>query len=81
MKDVRDMTFDEWYKMWDDLNVALFGEEEAKLYRELDRRRNRALKALWIAKGFKTYGEFEDWEREHMADKNAFMEEWNAKAK
>lgn len=74
MKDYKDLTFDEWYAMWDDLNKAIFGDEQAKLYREMDRPRNRALKALWKAKGFRTVGEFEEWEKTHIREKKAFLE-------
>lgn len=70
----RNMTFQQWIKKWEDLNVVLFGEEGAKLYHELDKPRNKALWKLWQIHGFKTVGEFEDWEREHMAEKNAFLE-------
>lgn len=68
-----DLTFDEWVLMWDDLNKALFTEEEAREFREQDRPRNNALRKLWNHYGFKTVGEFESWEKEHMEEKKEFL--------
>lgn len=76
-----DLTFDEWVLFWDDLNKALFKPEEAKAFREMDRLRNNALRKLWNHYGLKTIGEFEAWEKEHMAEKKAFLErELNARS-
>ena len=71
---MNDMTIDEYLTYWHKLNIALFGAEEAMKIWEHDRKRNQALKKLWISKGFNTYAEFEAWERTHIAEKNAFLE-------
>lgn len=82
MKDVKDMTFDEWLKMWSDLNRVFFDEEEIKEFEKQDKPRNEALRKLWKVKGFKTVGEFEEWEKTHMEEKNAFLsKELNAQNK
>lgn len=78
----KDQTFNQWIAMWHDLNVALFGEAEAKEMAKDDAARNNALRKLWKVKGFKTLGEFEEWEKTHMEEKNAFLsKELNAQNK
>ena len=82
MKDVKDMTFDEWLKMWDDLNRVFFDEETMKEIEKEDKPRNEALRKLWKVKGFQTVGQYEAWEKEHIAERNAFIErELNAQNK
>lgn len=68
-----DLTFDEWVLMWDDLNKALFTEEEAKEFREKDKAKNNALRKLWNKIGAKTVGEYEAWEKEHKKQRNEFL--------
>lgn len=82
MKDVKDMTFDEWLKMWSDLNKVFFDEEEIKEFEKQDKPRNEALRKLWKVKGFNTVGEYETWEKEHIAERNEFIRrELNAQSK
>lgn len=69
----KDLTFSQWIAMWNDLNVALFGEEEAKEYAKKDAPRNNALRKLWKAKGFKTVGEYEEWEKDHFKERDAYL--------
>ncbi len=73
MKKREDMTLDEWFKQDYDLNVAIFGEKQAKVFLQQDMVRYKALKKLWIQKGFRTLGEFEAWEFSHMKEKNEFL--------
>ena len=69
----KDLSFDEWLQQWHDLNVAVFGQAEAMRYWKEDKRRNDALRKLWKVKGFKTLGQFEEWEKDHMKEKNDFI--------
>lgn len=69
----KNMTFDQWLAKWHDLNVALFGEEEAKKYWEEDKPRNNALRKLWKKIGANTVGEYEAWEKNHKKQRNEFL--------
>lgn len=69
-----EMTIDQWLAKWYDLNVTIFGEAEADKYWEEDRPKNNALRKLWKVKGFTKYGQFREWEKDHMEEKRAFLE-------
>lgn len=73
MKEYKELNFNEWLKHWHDLHVALFGEEIANEMAKKDMRHNSILKKLWQEKGFKTIGEYAEWEKDHLEERNDFF--------
>lgn len=73
IKPYEQLTFDEWIKYWYDLDVAIFGEAEAKNHMMEESAKNEAMRKLWKAKGFKTVGEYEEWEKDHFKERDAYL--------
>ena len=57
-----------------DLYIALLGRKAADEWLERNRPLHLALEKLWHKKGFTTYGQYEDWEKEHIDERNQFLE-------
>lgn len=56
-----------------DLYIALFGKAKADEWLKRQRPVIAAMKKLWKIKGFTNYGQYEDWEREHIPDRNEYL--------
>lgn len=56
---------DEWKKAFDNLDPDTWLRRSRPLH--------LALEKLWKVKGFTTYGQYEDWEREHIPDRNEYL--------
>lgn len=65
--------------LWDriqadyDLYIAIFGKTKADEWLERQRPVHLAMEKLWKVKNFKNYGDYEDWEREHISDRNEYL--------
>lgn len=57
-----------------DLYIALLGRKAADEWLEKNRPLHLALEKLWRKKGFTTYRQYEDWEKEHIDERNQFLE-------
>ena len=57
-----------------DLFIAIVGKQAADEWLEKNRPLHLALEKIWHNKGFTTYGEYQDWEKEHMDERNQFLE-------
>lgn len=57
-----------------DLFIAIVGKQAADEWLEKNRPLHLALEKLWHKKGFTTYGQYEDWEKEHIDERNQFLE-------
>ncbi len=69
----RKQTFDERLKAEYDLWRAIFGAEEtAKRMKEM-KPLTVALRKLWKQHCFTEYGQYEDWERTHLQERNDFL--------
>lgn len=69
----RRQTFDERLKAEYDLWRAIFGAEEtAKRMKEM-KPLTVAMRKLWKQHGFIEYGQYEDWERTHLQERNDFL--------
>lgn len=68
-----DMTFEEWQMYWYKKNIEVFGKHQADVWLMEDLKHDTALKELWIAKGIKTIGEYEAWEKDHIQERNEFF--------
>lgn len=69
----RKLTFDERLKAEYDLWRAIFGAEEtAKRMKEM-KPLTVAMRKLWKQHGFTEYGQYEDWERTHLQERNDFL--------
>jgi hypothetical protein len=73
MKNIEDMTLEEYQKYWYDRYFELFGKGAADKWLKDNLNHHTALKALWIAKGFRTVGEFESWEKGHAEERDEFL--------
>lgn len=56
-----------------DLYIAIFGKDHADKWLENQRPVHRAFLKLWKEHGIKTYGQYEDWEKEHIDERNEFL--------
>lgn len=69
----RKQTFDERLKAEYDLWRAIFGAEEtAKRMKEM-KPLTVAMRKLWKQHDFTEYGQYEDWERTHLQERNDFL--------
>ena len=74
-----EMTFEEWQAYWYRKNEEIFGEAKAREFMLQDLEKDTAMKELWMAKGFKTVGEYVTWEKDHMEERNEFFRKRGAK--
>jgi len=56
-----------------DLYMALFGKDYADKWLKRQRPVHNAMRKLWKIKGFTYYGQYEDWERDHIEERNEFL--------
>lgn len=56
-----------------DLYIALLGKDYADKWLIRQRPVHNAMIKLWRIKGFRNYGEYEDWEREHIEERNEYL--------
>lgn len=66
------MTFEQWEMSYYKIHLELFGKREADKWLSDNLTHHTVLKELWMEKGFKTYGEYEAWEKDHIAERNAY---------
>lgn len=74
MKRTDDMTFEEWQAYWHRTYAQLFGKGDADKWLKDNLTRDTIMKELWIKKGFKTYGQYRQWETTHAQERNEFFE-------
>ena len=56
-----------------DLRIALFGKDQADEWSRRNRPLHLVQEQLWREKGFKTRGEYDDWEENHKEERNAYL--------
>ena len=56
-----------------DLFIAIVGKAKADEWLETNRPLHLAMENLWRAQGFENYGQYEDWERDHIEERNEFL--------
>lgn len=69
----RKQTFDERLKAEYDLWKAIFGAEETARRIQQMKPLDKAMRKLWTLQGFTEYGQYEDWERTHLQERNDFL--------
>lgn len=69
----RQMSFDKRVKQEYDLWIALFGEKEAKKRFEEQKPLTNAMRKLWNEQKCQNYGEYLDWEENHIQERNEFL--------
>lgn len=69
----RKQTFDERLKAEYDLWRAIFGAEETTKRMKEMKPLTVAMRKLWKQHGFTEYGQYEDWERTHLQERNNFL--------
>ena len=69
----KNMTLEQYQAFWYRKYFEIFGKHEADRWLKENLAHHTALKTLWIAKGIKTVGEFEEWEKTHMEEKEEFL--------
>lgn len=67
------MNFEQWQMSYYKIHLALFGKREADQWLSDNLVHHTILKELWIEKGFKTYGEYAEWEKEHIKERNEYF--------
>lgn len=75
MSEFENMTLEQYEKYWLDKQIAILGSVEAKKLQSETRNHYLIMKQLWMSKGFKKYGEYERWGKDHKAERNAYFRE------
>lgn len=69
----RGMTLEQYQAYWYRKYAEVFGKHEADQWLRDNLAHHTAMKQLWIQKGFKTVGEYDDWEKDHIEERNEFF--------
>lgn len=71
--DLSGMSLEEYEMYWYRLRMQIFGSKNANDWLKANRNSHLIMKQLWMEKGFKTYGEFEEWDVDHRAERNEYF--------
>lgn len=72
MEQLSDLSFEQWEMHYYRIHKELFGKKEADQWLSDNLGHHTVLKELWMEKGFKTYGEYSEWEKDHIQERNEY---------
>ena len=70
----REMNFWERIQWEYDLYITFFGKDYADDWLGINRPLHLSMEKLWRMHGFKNYGEYLDWEKDHIDERNEYYQ-------